>query len=371
MIQSDLTKEHLLAFRLCSIKGMYRQKIECLLDAFGSCTEVFQAKRSALEQVKHLDVPDIDSILMDKTLETVQNEYEKLKKQGIHFICREESGFPEKLRQIPDPPFGLFYKGRLPEPHQPSVAIVGARKATDAGRQIAGKLGYELAENGVQVISGMALGIDICAQKGAVSCKTGHTFSVLGTGVDICYPRNHIEMYMKIQEQGGVISEFPPGTPALPHHFPIRNRIISGLSDGVLVIEARKKSGSLITAECALEQGREIFVVPGGMCDTHYEGGNELLKTGAALVTGVKDILDGLGIYLDMDIIEKKKKTNIMLETTEKMVYSILSLEPIHISELDKELHLGFGKLMEILLSLQKKGAVKMVGNNYFVVKIY
>ncbi|MBR1741312.1 MAG: DNA-processing protein DprA [Lachnospiraceae bacterium] len=370
MAEHRETEEKLFAYWLCSLPEMYSKKIEKLLEYFGSCSAVFHAKRCQLAQIENIGNSDIDRLLMDKKTEMIQNDYEEMKKQGIHFVYREEEEFPEKLKMIPDAPFGLFYKGKLPNPEKPSVAVVGARKATAAGRRIAERFGYELAANGVQVISGMALGIDIFSQKGAMQWKTGHTYAVLGTGVDVCYPRSHIEMYMRMQGNGGVISEFPPGTPALPFHFPIRNRIISGLSDGVLVIEARKRSGSLITAECGLEQGKEIFVVPGGISDPQYEGGNALLKSGAVLVTEVKDILDGLGIYLDMDLIERKKKTNIMLETTEKMVYAILSLEPIHISTLSREVRIEPAKLMEILLSLQKKGAVEMVGNNYFIVKI-
>lgn len=136
----------------------------------------------------------------------------------------------------------------------------------------------------------------------------GRTYGVMGTGIDICYPREHIEFYMLMQENGGVISEFPLQTPALPYHFPMRNRIISGLSDGILVIEAGKGSGSLITAEIGLEQGRDIFVVPGNLMNPKYEGGNELLKNGAGLVTKVRDILDGLGLFYDSDVVERKKK---------------------------------------------------------------
>ncbi len=380
MMELNENTERFYAFWLCSLPGIYPHHIQVLLKKFGTCKEIFYAERKTLEHAIQRKAPEPDGnfkgsllaekILENKNIKTIQNDYEAMTKKGIHFVYREEADFPEKLKNIPDAPFGLFYKGKLPSATLPSVAVVGARKATGAGKQIAEKLGYELAANGVQVISGLAYGIDICSQKGAVNWKTGHTFSVFGTGVDICYPRSHIEMYMKIQENGGLISEYPLGTPPLPAHFPIRNRIISGLSDGVLIVEARKKSGSLITAECALEQGREIFVVPGMMCDPQYEGGNELLKSGAVLVTDVKDILDGLGIYLDMDMVERKKKTNILLETTEKMVYASLSLEPIHISELSAELDIGPGKLMETLFSLQKKGVAKMVGNNYFILKI-
>ena len=250
------------------------------------------------------------------------------------------------------------------------MAVVGAREASYEAKQIADKFGYELAENGIQVISGMARGVDIAAQRGAMKAANGRTYAVLGTGADICYPREHIEPYMMMQENGGVISEFPPGTPALPYNFPMRNRIISALSDGILVLEARKGSGSLITAEAGLEQGKEIFVVPGNILNPLYEGGNELLKNGAAPVTKVRDILDGLGLFFDEDVVERKKKSQVMLETPEKIVYAMLSLEPIHISHIAEKTNLELTSVMEILFSLQMKQLVQTVGNSYYAVKI-
>ena len=167
-----------------------------------------------------------------------------------------------------------------------------------------------------------------------------------------------------------MLSEYPPGTPSLPWHFPMRNRIISGISDGVLVVEARAGSGSLITAETALEQGRDIFVVPGNILDGRYEGGNELLKSGAFPVTKVQDILDGLGLFYEEDVTEQKKKNEVMLETVEKMVYANLSFEPVHISVLVERTSLKLQEVMEILLGLQLKKLVSAVGNSYFVLRL-
>lgn len=355
---------------LCSIPEIMTGKRRRLLDYFGTPEHIFKAGKKELEQVPYLTEKDVVRILSCQTEDYLELLRKTLTRQNISFVTEKEKAFPERLKRISDPPYGLFYKGSLPKDSQPAVAVVGARKVTEAGKQIADKFGYELAANGVQVISGMALGVDICAQRGALKYERGRTFAILGTGVDICYPRQHIESYMSMQQRGGVISEFPLGTPAFPGNFPVRNRIISGLSDGVLVIEAKKKSGSLITAETGLEQGREIFVVPGGMCDPQYEGGNELLKQGAVLVTRVEDILDGLGLFFDEDVVTKKKKTNFMLETTEKIVYSILSLEPIHISELMNETGLSMPVLMEQLLSLQGKRLIKSIGNNYYVIRL-
>ena len=362
--------EKIYAFWLCNLQGIGNRKIDRLIEYFGSPEAVFYGKEPHFAQIQNLNQKDRERLAAKRSLDEVKKQYEDACRQGISFVYQKEEGYPEKLKQLEDMPYGIFYKGSLPSQTLPSVSVVGARNASYEGRQIADKFGYELAENGIQVISGMARGIDIAAQKGAMKASHGRTYGVMGTGADICYPREHIESYMLMQENGGVISEFPLQAPALPYHFPMRNRIISGLSDGILVIEAGKGSGSLITAEIGLEQGRDIFVVPGNLMNPKYEGGNELLKNGAGLVTKVRDILDGLGIFYDSDVVERKKKINVMLETTEKIVYASLSLEPVHISQIAEKTGIEFASVMEILFSLQRKQLVQTVGNNYFAIKL-
>ncbi len=188
--------------------------------------------------------------------------------------------------------------------------------------------------------------------------------------MDICYPRQNIEEYMLIQESGGIISEYPPGMPPVAGNFPMRNRIISALSDGVLIIEAGEKSGSLITAEFGIEQGKDIFVVPGDIDNKLYYGSNKLIKNGAALVTNIEDIMDALGIFYDCNIESQKKKVEVVLETSEKIVYASLSLEPAHVSEIASRTGFGIQRTMEILIGLELKHFVCMAGNNYFAIKI-
>ena len=363
-------EEKIFAFWLCNLPGIGHRKIEHLLAYFGCPREIFFGSEQHFARIQGLLEKDRELLSKNRTEDSLKKSYEEFCKRGNSFVYREEESYPEKLRQLSDMPYGIYYKGKLPEQNIPSIAVVGAREASYGGRQIADKLSFELAENGIQVISGLARGIDIAAHRGALKSARGKTFAVLGTGVDICYPGQHIETYMIMQENGGVLSEFPMQAPALPYHFPMRNRIISGLSDGILVIEAGKKSGSLITAEAGLEQGKEIFVVPGSIADSRYEGGNELLKSGAVLVTGIKDILDGLGLFYDCDVVERKKKINDMLETTEKMVYAMLSLEPVHISEIIEKTGLSPVSVMEILLSMQIRHLVQAIGNNYFAIKL-
>lgn len=216
---------------------------------------------------------------------------EELERAGIGFISAMEEGFPEKLRQIPDPPFGIYYKGSLPSEEEPAAAIIGARLASSYGREQARRFGRRMGARGIAVISGMARGIDGIAQKAALDAD-GKSYAVLGCGVDICYPEENQELYERLQQQGGVLSEYPPGMQPIAKLFPPRNRIISGLSDLVLVIEARKRSGTLITVDMALEQGREVYALPGRVSDALSDGCNRLIRQGAGPATCPEDILE-------------------------------------------------------------------------------
>lgn len=365
-----MTDEKMYTFWLCNKQGIGIKKITDLLCFFKEAEYIFKASKEELMQVRSLKEKDIDLLLSGQDEDRLKRDYEEMYKKGIQFVYKKEEQYPDKLRFLQDAPYGLFYKGHLPQKGKVSVAIVGSRRVSYEGRALAQRFGKELAEHGIEVVSGLALGVDIAAQRGAMEVPCGKTFSVLGNGVDICYPAQHIEEYMRMQQYGGVLSEFPLNAPSMPYHFPMRNRIISGLSDGILVIEAKKGSGSLITAETGLEQGREIFVVPGNITNPQYEGGNELLKSGACLVTNIKDILDGLGLFYDEDVENRKKKYEVMLETTEKIVYAILSLEPLHISQIAQMCGLDINCTMEALLSLQTKKMVEMAGGSYYMIKM-
>ena len=216
---------------------------------------------------------------------------EELARAGIGFISALEEGFPEKLREIPDPPFGIYYKGSMPVENEPAAAIIGARLASGYGREQARRFGRRIGARGISVISGMARGIDGIAQKAALDAG-GRSYAVLGCGVDICYPEENRELYQRLQQQGGVLSEYPPGMQPIARLFPPRNRIISGLSDLVLVIEARKRSGTLITVDMALEQGREVYALPGRVSDALSDGCNRLIRQGAGPATCPQDILE-------------------------------------------------------------------------------
>ncbi|HEY3377155.1 MAG TPA: DNA-processing protein DprA [Armatimonadota bacterium] len=219
----------------------------------------------------------------------------RLQRLGVRLITFHDPAYPPRLRAIPDPPCALFVKGTLPPAEQPAIAIVGARRASPYGRHVAAELAAGLAQRGVVIVSGLALGADAAAHEGCLRAG-GQTVAVLGCGVDVVYPPEHLALYEQIAVAGAVISEAPPGAPPTRACFPIRNRIISGLSLGVLVVEASEKSGALITAEHALEQGREVFAVPGSVNSAQSKGTHRLLREGAKLVESVEDILEELPV---------------------------------------------------------------------------
>lgn len=288
----------------------------------------------------------------------------KLKEKDIKMVCVGDRDYPEKLMPYRDRPEVLFYKGRLPDKDKPIVAMVGARACSNYGRTMAKKIAGDLAYNNVQIISGMARGIDTYSQLGAVEAG-GATFAVLGCGVDICYPTENIELYENIIKTGGIISEYPPGDKPLAWHFPMRNRIISGLSDKVVVVEAKEKSGSLITVEWALEQGKDVMAVPGRVDDKLSEGCNRLIRSGAGLVRNAKDVLE----ELKYEVFNKEKENVIKEKILEKdflLLYSELGLQPKSIEELMEKTGIEYGILADMLLQLQLRGLVEQPSDNYY-----
>ena len=285
-------EQELFAYWLYTLRGIGAKKRHELQQIYGNAEQIYYGDKTKLKESPVFSERDKTLLGKPETVKEIKHKMQRMEQRGIRFCSQESEAFPKKLRYIPDPPYALFYRGMLPDTDRPAIAIVGGRNTGYESREIAAGFGRQLAENGIAVVSGLARGIDISAQKGALDIPGGKTYGVLGTGVDICYPREHIEQYMLMQRRGAVISEYAPGSRGFRSNFARRNRIISGLSDGVLVIAAREGSGSLITAECALEQGKEVFIVPGNILDPSYAGGNQLLKSGAAVVTDIQDILE-------------------------------------------------------------------------------
>lgn len=290
-----MNKHKQYAYWLCNLPGVGNRTITKLLESCGGTAErVYHAPVELWEKVLNVRQFERMKELTEKW--KLEEEYQKMEAQGISFLLREEEGYPERLRRIPDAPYGIFLKGRLPEENSLSVAMIGARDCSQYGSFVAAELGKYLAGQGVQIISGMARGIDGISQEAALQAG-GLSFGVLGCGVDICYPAQNRKLYERLLTQGGILSVHPPGTEARAQNFPPRNRIVSGLADVVVVIEARNKSGTLITVDMALEQGKDVYVVPGRITDRLSDGCNSLIRQGAGVILSpadfYKEILTG------------------------------------------------------------------------------
>lgn len=268
-----------------------------LLLRFGRPSGVFEASEKALLD-STLSIGKKErwiAYIKERKEANVKREYEKLQTKGILFYPEYHPHYPVKLLSIPARPFGIFVKGKLPDIRQRSLAIVGARDCSEYGQYVARHFAEKMAQNGVAVISGLARGIDGIAQRAAMEAG-GESFGVLGCGADICYPKSNEKLYRMCMERGGILSTYLPGTPPTPNLFPPRNRIISGLSDGILIIEAREKSGTIITADLALEQGKDVFVIPGRVTDRLSDGCNSLIRQGASLIQSPEQLLEELNI---------------------------------------------------------------------------
>lgn len=297
-------------------------------------------------------------------MEELYNRRNTTSKQrdGIQYIQQNHAAYPQKLLCYKGMPKGLYVLGKLPDKARKSVAIVGARRSSAYGNQIAKSFAKELAGAGVQIISGMAWGIDGKAHEGALE-GGGDTYAVLGCGVDICYPSGHRKIYEAMIQRGGILSEQPPGMPPMAGHFPARNRIISGLSDLVLVVEAKERSGSLITADLALEQGKDVFAVPGRIGDEMSKGCLNLIKQGTGLADSPLVLLEALGIKRNVS----EKSVKIVLEKNEDIVYSWIRLQPVSLEELVKKTGFGSREVLFALVGLELKGCIKEMQKNQYV----
>ncbi|MCM8710611.1 DNA-processing protein DprA [Clostridium sp. SYSU_GA19001] len=292
------------------------------------------------------------------------NEIKKIiKENNINLILYNEDLYPQKLKVYEDAPSILFYKGHLNKLNEEySVSIVGSRNCTSYGINVTKIISTELSKNNVNVISGLAKGIDSCAHVACID-NNGFTCGVIGCGIDIIYPKENKSLYDKIIYSGCIISEFPPGTQPLPQNFPIRNRIISGLSDIVIVVEAGMKSGSLITAGLALQQGKDVMAVPGSIFSNQSKGCNKLINDGAYPVTCIEDIFRLINLKYSKSIKVKPKFSS----TLEKKIYCILNENPIHIDDILRSTNIDINHLYEVLFELQLKDEIICLAGNYYV----
>lgn len=285
----------------------------------------------------------------------------------VYCVSRTDPRYPRRLRELPNMPEKLYVRGNLPGDDLPGAAVVGARMCSPYGKEQAIRYARELSGSGVQVLSGLAYGIDSCGHEGALMGGTP-TFAVMGNGPDICYPAQNRGLYRRILESGGgILSEFPPGTRPRSYFFPMRNRIISGLSDLVLVVEAKVKSGSLITANYALEQGRTVFAVPGSVEAALSEGCHRLIYDGAGIAYSPEILLEELGVGSGKSREKRAEKNEIVLASDLKLVYSCLGLRPKSTEFFVEKTGLAPERVSNLLLELELQGLAREVGRHYYM----
>lgn len=337
------------------------KRLQLLLKAFHSLVRAWQASEHQLRQAGLEETPTTNLVQLRAQID-LDAEMAKVERVGARICTWADDDYPPLLKQVPDAPVLLYVRGTLLPQDELALAIVGTRKATTYGRDAASHLSRQLARNGVTIISGLAHGIDAAAHRGALD-GGGRTIAVLGCGIDQIYPRDHRELAHEIMGRGALVSEFPIGMGPEARNFPRRNRVISGMSLGVLVAEAPEQSGALITATDAAEQGREVFAVPGNIFSSASAGTNRLIQDGAKLVIKVEDILD------ELDIAHRNVQTKTVAERIapkgeiETKLLGYLSLDPLHIDDLARLCGLPITTVTSTLTILELKGLARSVGH--------
>ena len=348
---------------LCASPNLGPVTTRKLLSAFGSAEAVFKAPAHRLQSVDGIGEKRAEGIAAArKEVDSLARKLDELGKQNVRLVLHGGDDYPEALSILgDDAPLVLYIKGKMGESDKVALAMVGSRNHSADGKVAAEQIAMELGRIGFTVVSGMARGIDTVAHRGCLAAG-GRSIAVLGCGVDIAYPPENLGLMQRLAESGAVISEFAPGTPPMPENFPRRNRLISGLSLGVLVVEAALKSGSLITARYALEQGKEVFAVPGSIRSKSSQGTNELIKQGAKMVTSSEDIVAELAPELKAYLEEQRQgASNVRASLTddERAVCDRMSGQPMHVDEIVRTSGLPIARALALLLQLELKGVVK------------
>lgn len=352
-----MEKIYLAALQMVS--GIGNTRLKGLVSFFGSAQQAWLANKQDLFLSGYLDEIIYNKLLIHREKIDIYTLAYDWKKKGIKICSCSDPEYPKLLSNTFNAPQVLYYRGILPTTEN-LIAIVGARKASSYGKNIAQLLASELADAGIWIVSGAARGIDTAAHQGALA--KGHTIAVLGCGVDINYPPENSKLLNQIAECGAVVSEYAPGTSAHPGHFPARNRIINGLSRGVVVVEAAERSGALITADFALEEGRDVFAVPGSIFSASSKGTHRLIKQGAKLIDSTADILEEYNL-----VVTKKDPQILELTVEETMVYELLAYDkPLGIEEIVLKTKLGAATITYILLQFELRGlAIEHSGRRY------
>lgn len=345
------------------VRGIGPVRLKALIDEFGDLKSAWEAPRAALDRVR-LPQRALTNLLEVRQRTDLDHLLARIERLGVRILTWDSPDYPSLLTQLPDAPPVLFVRGGIIPDDEWSVAIVGTRKASVYGREVARRLAGELAQNGVTIVSGLARGIDGIAHRAALEAG-GRTLAVLGSGVDVIYPAEHRKLADAISRNGAVISDYPMGTKPEGVNFPPRNRIISGLSLGVIVVEASLRSGALITADFALDQGREVFAVPGSILSPGSEGCNRLIRDGAHIVTEARDVLEVLHLE---QISEKQAARQVLPESpTEAAIYAHLSAEPRHLDDLARKSGIPVEVVSSTLVMMELKGMVRQVSGLQYV----
>jgi DNA processing protein len=346
-----------------------------LLREFGSPAAIFNASLTALE-AQRLPAAVAQALHSKQPLSDAARELASVQASRCRLLTWDEPEYPSRLREIYDPPPLLYVLGNAELLNRHNVAIVGARRPTPYGNQMAERLGKELALHGLAVVSGLARGIDACAHRGALSASGGTTIGVLGCGIDVIYPKENKKIFAEIEERGAIVTEFPMGTFPAPQNFPIRNRMIAGMSLGVVVVEGAQYSGSLITARLAMEFGREVFAVPGNVTQPMSFGPNLLIKQGAKLVTGWEDVVEELPTpvraeLMPVEIASQEERTTLLtsdFSPSERILYSLLGTDEAKpIDDLMENSGLSSSDVLATLFDLEMKGVVRQLPGKQFL----
>lgn len=391
---ADKNRETEAAYRywLHNVQGIGEKTFKMLVEEMGGAKEVYNASEKRIERMlkqnsreSRIAEGKIKALLQSRKDWKVEEKYGQMAEKGISMVSIWDVEYPLRLKKIAGPPAVLYYMGKLPGEERTALAVIGARECSEYGVYTAKAFGKKIGEAGIDIISGMARGIDGISQRAALDAG-GRSYAVLGCGADICYPASNSELYGQIRERGGIISPFPPGTPPRKNLFPYRNRIVAGLSDGVLVIEARQKSGTWITVDMALEQGKDVYAVPGRITDRLSDGCNLLIQQGAGIALTPEDVISELAILRNregkrkapderMPHQEKGKRTEAeTAEETENKILDFLDFMPKSSDEIleltgKAGINMTLPQLLFELIQLCMEGKAGQVGGNYFVRK--
>jgi len=362
---------------LKSIAGIGNVNFLALVEKFVSAPAVFEASISELKAVQGISKETASAIANFKNWEKVKAELELIKKYHFNIVTYQDDLYPPQLLNVYDRPPYIYVAGKLMK-EDVNIAIVGSRAASTYGKYTTERMSRELALRGVTVVSGMARGIDSAAHRGALTAQ-GRTIAILGSGLDIIYPPENKKLFTDIIQYGAVVSEFPLGTPPRSSNFPARNRIISGISYGVVIVEAGEKSGSLITARLALEQGREVFAVPGSIDSTGSRGTNKLIKQGAKLIENTDDILEEILPQIERTTSEEtpyispgeevSAKRCESLNDIEQQIVDLISQKRIHIDDLISSTGLASGNILSAVTTMELKGIIQQHAGKFFSLK--